>query len=189
MLVILALGCGTDDPEYAALDLVNDGWQKFEGGMFCTALKRFESAIEMDPSYGDAYNGKGWAAMRVSSLEIALSAFDEISNGQMTIPDPVDVVVGKAIIYGNLDPTDPEATIALADSALKMDPAYEFTHDRRLTWHDLRIILARSYFALGQYDEAKAQIDILKPYNELDPDSPRFVADLLAEIEELTRRY
>ena len=68
--------------------------------------------------------------------------------------------------------------IASAESTLARDHVYEFSRHDKYNWRDLRLIMAQAYFALAQYSDAQAQVDILDPDNGLDPaDSESWVVD------------
>lgn len=178
-------GCGDDGegPEVVTADmLTGDGWAGFEAGRIEEALADFLLAIGIDVGYGEAHSGAGWCLVRMDSPGQALDHFNAaISNG-VTHADPR---AGKAVIYRDLEPVDFQLAIAWADSALYIDPAYVFAHDESLDWRDLRLILAHSFVAVGDYTKAKFQVDLLNPANALDPESATFVEDLIAEIERL----
>ena len=155
---------------------------KFESGDYDGALSKFREALRKDRSYGEAYNGEGWCRLKMDSLDVGLASFDDaILNGV----ESADPCAGKAVIYRDLEPVDFQAAIDWADSALAIDIEYRFSHDQSLDWKDLRLILGHSYYGLSEYVEAKAQVDILNPYNTLDPGSETFVGDLLAELQRL----
>jgi len=95
-----------------------------------------------------------------------------------------DPDAGSAIIRRDLEPVDYSAAISAAQAALGANATYVFAHDTALDWKDLRLILAQSYFTLGQYTNANSEVQALGG-NTLDPQSPTFVADLLSEIQTL----
>jgi hypothetical protein len=119
--------------------------------------------------------------MMLDDLSGSVTSFDAALAHGFAGADPH---AGKAIVQRDLEPVDYSAAIASANAALGVDADYEFEHDNRLDWQDLRIILAQSHFALGQYAEANTQIGALGGTMQ-DPSSPAFVEDLLAEIERL----
>jgi tetratricopeptide (TPR) repeat protein len=185
----LGLACGGDrsvaPPADTAAGLTAQGWSLFESRDYHGALARFASALLLDPTYGDAFNGGGWAGLKLDSLSYALSAFDSALALGVTAADPF---AGEAVILRDFDPAAPggvadfSRAVAAADSALARDLRFRFEHDATLDWRDLRLILAQSLYGLARYDDAKAQVDSLGT-NTLDPGSPTFVQDLLAEIE------
>jgi tetratricopeptide (TPR) repeat protein len=79
-----------------------------------------------------------------------------------------------------------EAAIAAADEALLLGGEdYVFSHIPDVQTRSLRLLIAECYYAMGQYGDAQAQIDILEPDNELDQNSRTYEEDLLLEIERL----
>jgi tetratricopeptide (TPR) repeat protein len=181
--VMLVVACGTSggtDP-IPEPDLVDQGWAAFEAGDFTGASTRFAEAIADDPTNNAAHNGLGWTHMKLDDLQGAVGSFESALTGGFPGAGPH---AGKAIVLRDLEPVDYGAAIASVNAALGIDPNYVFAHDTALDWKDLRLILAQSHFALGEYAEANAQVGVLGGTVQ-DPASPRFVEDLLAEIERL----
>lgn len=187
LAVALVIGCAAEDdvgfepePEPTPT-LVEQGWIAFQSGQFDTAASLFAQAITEDASSHEAHNGKGWALLRLDNLTTAIVSFDAaLTNGF----DGADPHVGKAILLRDLRPVDYAAAIAEANTALSIDADYEFAYEPELNWKDVRLILAQSYFATGEYIEANNQVGLLGG-NVQDPASDTFVEDLLAEIQAL----
>ena len=177
-------GCGSSDEVMDPIPLptlVDQGWSAFESGNFAGAKSDFERAIADDPTNSAAHNGLGWANMRLDDLQGAVTSFDAALTHGFSAADPH---AGKAIVLRDLDPVDYAAAIASANTALGLESNYAFAHDAGLDWKDLRLILAQSHFALGEYDEANTQVGLLGGTAQ-DPALPTFVEDLLAEIARL----
>ena len=147
-----------------APELVAEGWDLFQAVSIVEAQAKFEEAIALDTSSADAYNGKGWCLLRQNALVEAKQSFDlAISNGLPT----ADALVGRAA--ANRDLPDFPSAIQDALAALSQDPNYRFAYDSAIDYHDVRIILAQSYFGMADYPSAQQQVDILDPANGLDP--------------------
>lgn len=177
--------CGNDgvDPDMpgAPTDLVGEGWAAFEAGNLATAALRFEAAIVREPSNNEAHNGLAWTCLRRGNLSDAVFGFDmAIANG---FSGP-DAHAGKAILLRDLPPVDYPAAIDAAVAALRIEAAFVFVHDTRFDWKDLRLVMAQSHFALGEYEAANAQVGLLGGTVQ-DPVSPTFVLDLLSELDRL----
>ena len=185
LCALMMLGaCGSSDEVMDPIllpTLVDQGWSAFESGDFAGAKSDFERAIADDPTNSAAHNGLGWANMKLDDLQGAVTSFDAALTHGFIGADPH---AGKAIVLRDLEPVDYAAAIASANTALGIESNYAFAHDARLDWKDLRLILAQSHFALGEYVEANSQIGVLGGTMQ-DPASPTFVEDLLAEIEHL----
>ena len=179
---LLLSGCGDDDNGgVTAEQLTGEGWTLFEMGEYSAARAKFEEAVALDGAFADADNGLGWTWLRLDSLAVAVSSFDAALAKGLPSADPY---AGQAVAYRDLEPVDLTLAVAAADSALDREIRYTFSHDPRLDWKDLRLILAQSYFGLQRYAEASAQVDSLGGAVP-DPNSERFVEELLLEIERL----
>ena len=178
----LLLGCGDDENGgVTAEQLTSEGWMLFETGDFVAAEFKFEEALAVDAGFAEADNGLGWTWLRLDSLSVAVSSFDAALAKGLPGADPY---AGQAVAYRDLEPVDLTLAVEAADSALARDVPYEFVHDPRFDWRDLRLILAQSYFGLQRYTEASAEVDSLGGMVP-DPNAERFVEELLAEIERL----
>ncbi len=183
----LLIGCGSDDSEAptqptTAAGLTQQGWAQFEAGNYSGARESFVAAIGLNASYGEAYNGRGWSAMKLRSYAEALGAFDGALEHGLGTADPL---VGRAIVVRALEPESHQAVIDDASGALALDPDYHFAHDAEVDWQDVRLLMAHAFFGLQAYDQANAQVGMLGG-NVQDPASPNFVRDLLMEIERLS---
>lgn len=184
-----ALGCGGDGggPSDTAPSLTAAGWTLFEQGEYELAIDKFNRALGLDDGYADAFNGLGWSHAKLDSLENALENF-----GMCVINDPdlTEGYAGCAPVYRDFD-TEPahfDSAVAFANAALTQEASFEFSHDEDFDWRDLRLIMAQSYYGLGEFLLAKGQVDALGG-NSLDPESETFVEDLAAEIERLEGLY
>ncbi len=183
----LAAGCGGGGgtgPGATAESRTNEGWALFEAGDYAGAIGKFNSAISIDDTYADAYNGLGWSFAKMDSLAKSIASFDDcIANGMSGDPH-----AGKAPVYRDLVPPQFSNAVSSASSALSLDGSYVFEHDDTFDWHDLHLIKAQSHFGLGQYDLANAEVSSLGG-NVQNPASPTFVEDLAGEIERLETLY
>jgi tetratricopeptide (TPR) repeat protein len=181
----LLSGCDGDDGDghggSTAAELTSEGWTLFEMGDFVAAESKFKEALAVDAGFAEADNGLGWTWLRLDSLAVAVSSFDAALGKGLASADPY---AGQAVAYRDLEPVDLMLAVAAAERALHRDVRFEFAHDPRFDWRDLRLILAQSYFGLQRYAEASAQVDSLGGAAP-DPHAERFVEELLAEIERL----
>jgi tetratricopeptide (TPR) repeat protein len=190
---LLFVSCGGDNggPSETASSLTEAGWSRFGDGEYEEAIEKFSRALELDPTYADAHNGLGWSNAKLDLLTKALANFGACIKQNNALVDPY---AGGAAVYRDSLPSvvafAPEtahfdSAIAFADTALSRDPDYVFTRDESFDWYDLHLIKAQSYYGLGEFLLAKAEVDILDPLNTLNPEDPTFVQDLAAKIEEL----
>jgi tetratricopeptide (TPR) repeat protein len=189
-LVLLALGCGGDGgggPSDTASSLTAAGWALFEKGEYGGAIGKFDQALDLDATYADAYNGLGWSNAKLDSLKESLAAFGECITFNQTL---ADAYAGCAAVYRDYE-TEPahfDSAVASAYEALTLQAAYSFGHDAAFDWHDLRIIMAQSYYGLSDFTDAAEQVELLGGAS-FDPESETFVEDLAAEIERLEGIY
>lgn len=81
-----------------------------------------------------------------------------------------------------------EHTLIQANAVIKMDPAYQFVHDSKITARRVRILLAQSYYNLKMFTNAVKEVLILDPTWKYDPKSDTFLYQLLKKIEYLLER-
>ncbi len=158
---------------------VQTGWGQFEADNFAGALASFTSATSLDPSYGDAFLGRGWSELKDTSSASLSAALASLTTAQ-TLGVGADARAGMAFANLNLG----NHTTAIADADAVGSP-YTFSHDNTITHTDLLWIKARAYFLLGDYASAEAVLDVLAPGNGLDSASPTYITDMADLIESL----
>ena len=170
-----------------AASLTAEAWALFEAGQYGDALAKFVEALDLDDTYGDAYNGRGWTYAKMDSLAEALDEFQLAITHGLTTADPY---AGRVPVYRDYE-VDNHFTIAITsgESALGIAPRYEFDHDEDFDWKDLMVIIAHCCCADGDFETANAWVDSLPDGVPLDPESQSFKQDLLDHIEELTELY
>lgn len=70
-----------------------------------------------------------------------------------------DIRVGNAFVLYALN--DFAGSDSLASAALADNPTYFFSHDPKVTTKRVRLLLAQSYFAGGQFALVAGQLDII----------------------------
>jgi tetratricopeptide (TPR) repeat protein len=178
-------GCGDDEILLAPDDnkLISEGWSEYGAGNYEDAIAKYQEALAEDESSSEAHNGIGWCKARLGETHDAIESFKEAVGKD---PGNTDAHAGLAGAY--FADGDYERAIASAQSVLSLSPEYSSHHDDIRT-ADIRVLLAECYYNVGDYNAARAQIDLLGGSGRaLDPSSPTYLADLLSVIEELTRR-
>jgi tetratricopeptide (TPR) repeat protein len=180
-------GGGGGGPADTAASLTDEGWTHFEAEEYQQALDKFHQALGLDDTYADAYNGLGWSHAKMDSLAQAIAGFDEALTLGVTSADPH---AGKAPVYRDYEAETDHFSLAVssADSALAISSDYIFSHDEDFDWRDLRLVLAQSYYGLGDFASAADEVTALGG-DAPEPSSPTYVEDLAAEIEELEALY
>lgn len=158
-----------------------EGWLQFELGHYDNAIGFFDEASEMEPMLSQAYLGLGWCYAMLDQMEASLS------NIELTIvrdPESPDGHAARAFVYLARDEYETAAEAASEAVSLGGEE-YVFSQIPEVRTENLRLLMAESYYAVGQYADAQAQVDILKPDNNLNQDSRTYKRDLLLEIEGL----
>jgi tetratricopeptide (TPR) repeat protein len=185
-MTLFLSSCGDDDdggtivgPIFTAAELNELGWEAFDVGEYAEAVSYFQQSLDKSDGLQEARLGLGWGLTYTGEYSDAIATFDDlVSSGEYT----TDAYAGQAAAALA---TDPALAISSAEAALELDEDYEFEKQPSFDFQDLQLIIAEAHFALAQYAEAQAQVDILNPGNDLDPEDPDYVTDLALEIERL----
>lgn len=189
-LAIFLTGCEKkdDDGDNAATSpqqLTALGWDAFKSGDYLTAYNRFQSAVDRDRSYSDAYNGLGWSAGRIrgrlpeTDVHFARSLALDTTR--------YDALGGWAFaVYQSGNWT---SAINKADSLLHRRPGWRFLHEPTLDFRDVWILTAAAYYNLGDFASSYSIISDHFPPFEADINTPAGRRELLEEIERLRRIY
>jgi tetratricopeptide (TPR) repeat protein len=183
-VALLFSGCGDDNEgvtEPPVVQQLAQGWARFSEGDYDGALAKFEEAVSTDPGLGDGENGLGWAYLRLDSLGTALTHFDlAVAKGFVG----ADAQAGRCLLLNRMD--EYRQSIFAGDAAIAVDPTFVLEADATVDVRDVRLAMAQSRLALGEYEEALEQITTIDSSIRINPNSATFVAELVAAIEELT---
>jgi len=150
--LILICGCGKDEkpPKPTVQDLINQGWTKFDAGKYAGASADFNAAIGMSVDTNEAYLGLGWAELRQSHGGLAENAFAAYLLKVTDTND--DAKAGLAFAYHAQQKF--QNAIDTANIVLLSVPNWKFSHDSRIDSLDLALILAQSYYGIGDYSQS-----------------------------------
>ena len=148
------------DTEYLA-----QGWKQFEVQRYDSAATSFTNAYaaaSTPATRGEALEGRAWSSMYKRDLSKANTDF-AAAIATTGIPANVldDARAGVSFTLYALNMYADAASYASA--ALTDNPSYAFTHDAKVTAKRLRLLLAQSYYANGQFTLAAAQLDLVDP--------------------------
>lgn len=181
-------GCGDDGggaPKIRTYDeIIQAGWAAFQRSEYHNALSEFNTAVSMDTTKAEGYDGKGWSYALLDSLDESCGALLKCLDRD---PTRVDPLVCLAAVYRDLP--DLDAAISSAQQALALEPEFVFQHRSSYDWRDVRVILAECYYAMADYQSAYLEVRELDPGFELDPADEDFAELLLLQIEELVSTY
>jgi len=168
----------------------NEGWNRYGTGDYADARNAFNNALDKDSTYAPAHSGAAWANIELGYSGLALGQFEEAIALDSA---SVDSYYGaaymahtQALTFPNVAETRYEESVSFALEALdRGGDSYVFSHIAAVDAISLRVLLARSYYALAAYEEAQGIVDILDPTNTLDPSAATYLLDLLLAIEDL----
>ncbi|MFH0992355.1 MAG: hypothetical protein V1799_20335 [bacterium] len=190
LALLAASGCSTSSDPSASQnsDLASEylmrAWKEFESKRYDAASLLFTDAINSattDSVKADGYSGRGWSALLSRKLSNALSDYDKALNISQA-PEPVKIDAKAGRSYAQFAAKDFSGTIASASEVLRLRSSYTFSHASAVTATQVRLLLAQSYFATGQYYQAAQQLDILNPQQAPHSSDPTL---LLAKITSL----
>ena len=144
------------------------------GGNYESAMGKFDEAVKFDPSFVDGYIGLGWTHGKMANLQASIENFQ---NALFEESGNADALAGLAFAY--LADDNYEQAIANANQALAIEPGYSFGREDNVTSQSLHMVLAESYYYMGDFDNAQRELGIVCTSEE----------DCAAELlEELIRR-
>jgi tetratricopeptide (TPR) repeat protein len=130
-----------------------------------------------------AYNGFGWAFSWLGKNNDSIDNFKKATSKNPGNADAHAGLAGVYFISGNY-----EQAIASAKQVLLISSDYQSPHDK-MKGNNVRLLLAESYYNIGDYSSAKSQIEQLgADVKSLDPGSPSYLSDLLLAIDELSKK-
>jgi tetratricopeptide (TPR) repeat protein len=184
LIFLFAINCelqnGTMPIDKNVEELVNEGWDQFKSGNYQLALEKFQDAIAGDNNYAEAYNAAGWSNARLTRLSDAVSYFIQSIAKNSSL---VDAHAGLAFVYNAQK--EYQLAISSANKSLSLSSNWLFSHDGSISYKDLHLILAASYFALGNFSQSLAQVQKLNSSFTADINTYEGKSALAEEIERL----
>jgi tetratricopeptide (TPR) repeat protein len=149
--LLLLCGCHKKEPSKppSAAELISQGWAKFGAGDDAGAIGDFNAAMGLTADTNDAYLGLGWAELRQSQAGLAEEAFVTYL---AKYPNQIDAEAGLAIAYHAV--SKPQDAIDQANAVLSSAPTWSFSHDSRANYLDLALVLADSYYEIGEFSQS-----------------------------------
>lgn len=184
-LIFLFLYCTKKGKEEnPARELTEKGWVFFAEGNYDSALYYFREAYGIDPYYADAFNGAGWALLNLEEFDESEARFYQALSKDENMRDPY---AGIAIIHSEIEPY--ESTIVTVDTLLRLSPNYSFSRDPRVDAFLLKVLKARCYAKIGDFEGALTILEVLLPGFYADPSTPEGRSLILNKIEELIETH
>jgi tetratricopeptide (TPR) repeat protein len=165
------------------MDFIQDGWESMDESRYRDAVVDFRKATELEPGFTDAWNGLGWAYARLDSPGISVEYFNtgESSNDQSVIG--TEILAGRS--FSNLALGEYLLAINDANGALDRSPTWVFRRDPSITFKQLIVTVATSYFAMGEYESSLTWVQMLDAGFTVDVTTPPGRARLAEKLEAL----
>lgn len=203
ILAVLAANCGggtgAGGTFGSAENLAFEGWESYRVADLETAEDLFISALNIDPTFSEAYNGLAWLKFKQAGLE-------KDSERRTRLLDAALENYQRAV---QADPTNSDAWAGLAglelarsnwaeaaNSALKTlesNPRYFSSHDN-IDWRDIRLLWAQALFHQGEFfsenpNDPQAAVNqleyVARGFRQEYIDDELTEADIIRKIEEL----
>lgn len=171
------------DPEVD--DFVEYGWTLYAEREFESALAHFQEGLGMDAQYIDGYNGAGWCYIEFNKPDTAIIFFDNGLN-RITIDSSqvrFEMLAGIALSY-HVTGDYPRA-ISRGEELIEFRPVFEFTHNWRIDYTEITIMLAAANYASGDFAAALAWVQSLDEEFVVDVTTNEGRAELIKKIETL----
>jgi len=184
LILLLTINCelqnGTTPIDKDVEELVTEGWYQFKAGNYYFALEKFRDAIAKDNNYAEAYNGAGWSSARLTNLSDAVAYFTQSIAKNSSL---IEAHAGLAFVYNAQK--EYQSAINSANKALSLTSNWLFAYDETIDYQDLYLILAASYFALGNFNQSLAQVKKINSSFNADIATYEGKSSLAEEIERL----
>jgi len=151
-----------------AEDMTEYGWVLYTAEDYLSSNEWFNSSIVENDKWKDGYNGLGWSYAKLMVIDTSIAHFitglATEKDKWMTTDVQSEILAGLVFAYHakGLDAAAVTYGRAFIDSTAKpLTPGWIFSHDSLLNHLDVRITLASSYFAVGKFDSASLQVQIV----------------------------
>ncbi len=151
-----------------AEDMTEYGWVLYTAEDYLSSNEWFKSSIVENDKWKDGYNGLGWSYAKLMVIDTSIAHFitglETEEDKWLTTDVQSEILAGLVFAY-HAKGSDAAAVTygrAFIDSTAKpLTPGWIFSHDSLLNHLDVRITLASSYFAVGKFDSASLQVQIV----------------------------
>lgn len=151
------------------ISLIQSGWQSFSNRNYDDALTKFDQAVSLsrassryDSLQAEAECGRGWS--RAYRREFSLAKSDLLNSlAHQSVSQSVSLNSKAGLAFVHHASNEFSSAIQRALEVLNVNPNYVFAYDNRVYHKRLRLVLAQSYYTLGDFQSAAQQLDIIDP--------------------------
>ncbi len=159
LVVLAACDSGGNGPATSTDELIQKGWEAFEAGRYSDAIQQFVTVLNLEEKGSvEASMGLGWARAFQRNFDGAINAW---LTGRADDNDNADINAGLCLVYHVK--SDFANAITAGSQALLTSPDYVFEHKTDITAQTIRLTMAQSYYATGDFSSAASQMDAAFP--------------------------
>ena len=143
-------------------ELADYGGVMYEERHFLDARDWFGDAIKKDTLYNDSYNGMGWTMGHLRQADSSVYYFEKFLAMDTSFLNILDFYAGLSFAYNALGKNSEARTncnIFFGKQNPILDPNWEFSHNKKINYLDVRLILAVSEFRLGFFENCQESIN------------------------------
>jgi tetratricopeptide (TPR) repeat protein len=149
----------------------------YEEHSFLDAREWFGDAIKKDTLYYDSYNGMGWTMGHLRMADSSVHYFEKFLTMDTSFSNILDFYAGLSFAYNALGKNTEARTncnIFFGKQNPILDAPWKFSHNQKINYLDVRLILALSEFRLGYFENCQASINkiyyVIEPSTIVDED-------------------
>jgi len=143
-------------------ELADYGWVMYEERKFLDAREWFGDAIKKDSLYNDSYNGMGWTMGHLRQADSSVHYFEKFLAMDTSFSNILDFYAGLSFAYNALGKNEEARTncnIFFGKQNTILYGNWEFSHNKKINYLDVRLILAVSEFRLGYFENCQDSIN------------------------------
>ena len=180
-LGLLCLNCSKDSTgNLSDSELLSAGWEEFSARDYGTARDYFAELAGRGALLADAYCGLGWSRLYLGSLALAIEDFEAALNENPSTVTRNDILAGMC--FGADASGDPQACIEFGGNVA---PGWQFRYRTSLSFSDITLVRAASYYALGDFAASLTEVRLLDASFSVNVNTVEGRAALAAKIETL----
>ena len=169
ILLLIVISCEEGDPlsfygGSELLDMVESGWIDFRDGNYVNSLETFQQAKDLadvqigsdtlliHSTFGNIHTGIGWCNLRLLNAEVARNNFIISQEYELYSFGASVGLMAAHYELGNgiqLDQSQIDLAIEIGHWIFSSGMPQEFENDNTINADDVKLLLAKSYFAKG----------------------------------------
>ena len=143
-------------------ELADYGWVMYEERHFLDARDWFGDAIKKDTLYNDSYNGMGWTMGHLRMADSSVHYFEKFLAMDTSFSNILDFYAGLSFAYNAIVKNAEARTncnIFFGKQNPILDDPWKFSHNQKINYLDVRLILAVSEFRLAKFENCQNSIN------------------------------